>query len=327
MNLELRHIRYALVLARSLNYRKAADELGITQSSLTRSIQATEGLLDVRLFDRNRSGVKITPAGTEFLRRAEQVIQASEELSDAMGRVVQGQEGIVPFGMGPLIARMILPNLIGDHLEEVPNLRSTIIVRGFAELLPLLLSEQIEFFVASPPPAAAIPSSVETAWVAELPISLLVRPDHPLLRPGALDEGGARQYPLYASSIREMPVHLFSKVRGIVSHRPAVLSDDSSLLSRLTATTEGIWLSSALVAQEEIAAGSLALLPITLPQPNTFSVTRFSLRSRTHSSASRALMARATSLIRCDSQRYDMMHGTDHNSARDSLDDGPSTGI
>lgn len=301
MNLELRHIRHAVVLARSLNYRRAADELGITQSSLTRSIQAPESLLETRLFDRDRSGVKVTPAGKEFLRRAEQVIQASEELSDAMGRVVQGQEGIVPFGMGPLIARLILPDLIGHHLEEFPNLRSTIIVRGFAELLPLLLSEQIDFSVASPPPAAAIPATVEAARVADLPISLLVRPDHPLLRPGALDQG-ARQYPLYASSIREMPFHLLSKVSAIVSHRPAVLSDDSSLLSRLTGTSDGIWLSSALVAQEEIATGLLAVLPITLPQPNTFAVTRFSLRSREHSPASRALMARARSLLRRSGQ-------------------------
>lgn len=49
----------------------------------------------------------------------------------------------MPFGMGPLIARLILPDLIGHHLEEFPNLRSTIIVRGFAELLPLLLDRSI----------------------------------------------------------------------------------------------------------------------------------------------------------------------------------------
>jgi DNA-binding transcriptional LysR family regulator len=304
MNLELRQLRHAVVLARLLNYRKAADELGITQSSLSRSIQATEDLLQTRLFDRDRSGVRVTAAGKEFVDRAERVIHASDELSDAMGRVVQGREGIVPFGMGPLIAKMILPDLLGKQLADAPDLRSTVIVGGFAELLPLLLAERIEFFIASPPRAVAIPPAVDAATIAELPISLLVRKGHPLLHDGALKQEPARQYPLYASSIREMPIHLLSKVSAFVGQRPAVLSDDSGLLSRLTGTTDGIWLSSALVAQEEIATGSLALLPIELPQPNTFMVARFSLRARSHSPASRQLIARARSLLRRRNQNH-----------------------
>lgn len=54
---------------------------------------------ETRLFDRDRSGVKVTPAGKEFLRRAEQVIQASEE-SDAMGRVVQVRRELCLSGWG-----------------------------------------------------------------------------------------------------------------------------------------------------------------------------------------------------------------------------------
>lgn len=302
MNLELRSLRHAVALARTLNFRKAADELGITQSTLTRSIQATEQTLNARLFDRDRSGVKVTPVGREFINRAELVIHSSDELTDAMERIARGQAGAVSFGMGPLVAKMILPELLSNQLTISPNLRFSVIVRGFAQLMPLLLAEEIDFFIASPPRSSAVPSRVEAVTLGELPISLLVRKEHPLLRPGALEQWAGPQHPLYASSIREMPFQLIAQASTFVESTPAIVSDDSDLLSRMTRSTDGIWLSSTPVARDEIGQGLLAKLPVNLPPPNTFAFVRYSLRTRSQSPASRALMTRARTLVRRYSQ-------------------------
>lgn len=302
VNLELRSLRHAVALARTLNFRRAADEVGITQSALTRSIQAIEEALNARLFDRDRSGVRITPVGRQFIVRAEAVIQSSNDLADSMRRISSGQEGAVSFGMGPLIARMVLPELLSQHLSCRPSVRSSVLVRGFAELMPMLLAEEIDFFIASPPRSISTLSRVDAAPLCELPISLLVRKEHPLLRPGALGERNGTRYSLYASSISETPYRLISDDTAFVESTPAVVSDDGDLLSRITRATDGIWLSSALVARDEIDAGLLAKLPLDIPPPNTFPVVRYSLRGRSQSAASRDLATRARALIRSYSQ-------------------------
>lgn len=68
--LDLRKLRHVVVLARRLNYVRAADELGITQPTLTRSIQALERQLQVRLFDRDHGSVNLTPRGRSIAERA-----------------------------------------------------------------------------------------------------------------------------------------------------------------------------------------------------------------------------------------------------------------
>jgi len=65
MNMDLRSLRQIVVLARELNYTRAAEELGLTQPALSNSIRTFEDKHQVKLFDRSRSGVQLYagPAG------------------------------------------------------------------------------------------------------------------------------------------------------------------------------------------------------------------------------------------------------------------------
>ena len=75
--IEIRTIRHALAVAKYGNFRKAAESLYLTQPTLTRSIQALEEILGVKLFDRGKKKVEPTPLGRIFLTRAEEVILAA----------------------------------------------------------------------------------------------------------------------------------------------------------------------------------------------------------------------------------------------------------
>lgn len=61
--LGLRRLRYLIVLAKRLGYSRAAEDLRLSQSALSRAIQALESELGVRLFDRDRAGVMLTEQG------------------------------------------------------------------------------------------------------------------------------------------------------------------------------------------------------------------------------------------------------------------------
>jgi DNA-binding transcriptional LysR family regulator len=74
MDVELRHLRAFVAVARSRSFTRAAEQLLITQPALSRTIQQLESALQVTLLDRSSRHVGLTDVGTEFLRNAERVL-------------------------------------------------------------------------------------------------------------------------------------------------------------------------------------------------------------------------------------------------------------
>ena len=64
--MELRHLRYFLGVAESLNFTRAAEKLRIAQPALSRQISDLEAEMGIRLFDRSTKGVRLTEPGAYF---------------------------------------------------------------------------------------------------------------------------------------------------------------------------------------------------------------------------------------------------------------------
>jgi DNA-binding transcriptional LysR family regulator len=250
--MDLRSLRHVVVLARKLSYTKAADELGLSQSALSRSIQAIEQRANVRLFDRDRGGVHLTTVGREFVERAAALLREADDLERLLKRAGSGAQGKIAFGLSPLIAAILLPAALTDVLASAPELRSHAFVRSPEALLPLLLSEQIEFLVSA---QGLIPDSapLKSVMLGTSPISLLVRAGHPLLEPGATQN--RRGFPLVVSSAIEQ----HEATLGLGS--PHIVLEDPGALVRITETSDAIWLSSSFAAADEILQGRIQELP------------------------------------------------------------------
>ncbi|AEW92849.1 MULTISPECIES: LysR family transcriptional regulator [Streptomycetaceae] len=79
MDVELRHLRAFVSVARHRSFSRAAEELLISQPALSRTIAQLEGGLDVRLLDRSSRHVEPTDTGAEFLVHAERVLATLDE--------------------------------------------------------------------------------------------------------------------------------------------------------------------------------------------------------------------------------------------------------
>ena len=97
--------------ARHESYTRAAQELALTQSAVSRQITALEESLGVLLFRRTRHGMVLTPGGTEYARQVRQRLDAIErDTQDVM--TGQGSGGTLRLATVPTFAtRWLLPRL------------------------------------------------------------------------------------------------------------------------------------------------------------------------------------------------------------------------
>jgi LysR family glycine cleavage system transcriptional activator len=113
--------------ARHESYTRAAQELALTQSAVSRQISALEGYLGIDLFRRTRHGVALTPGGADYARQIAPRLQALErDTLDAMSR--QGTAGAIALAAVPTFASRWLmprlPDLAAQHPELVVHIET-----------------------------------------------------------------------------------------------------------------------------------------------------------------------------------------------------------
>lgn len=131
----LRQLQYALAVAETRNFRRAAVLCAVAQPSLSSQLAALEEALGVLLFERGPGGVRITPGGEILLARMRHLVAESGELTREAGRFQDPFAGKLRLGVIPTIAPYFLPRL-------VPALRE-----AFPRLLPLWTEERTDALV------------------------------------------------------------------------------------------------------------------------------------------------------------------------------------
>lgn len=96
--MELRHLRYFVVLAEELHFARAAERLNIAPPTLTVQIQEIERTLAAPLFARTKRSVALTPAGEIFLSEARNVLAQFEKAQSVGRRAGRGEVGRVEIG-------------------------------------------------------------------------------------------------------------------------------------------------------------------------------------------------------------------------------------
>lgn len=124
------------VAARHESYTRAAQELSLTQSAVSRQIQALEEFLGVALFRRTRHGVVLTPAGAHYGRQVARWLQGLErDTLDVMAH--QGEGGTITLAAVPTFAtRWLIP-----RLPQLAQAHPDIVVHIDTQTRPFLFAD------------------------------------------------------------------------------------------------------------------------------------------------------------------------------------------
>lgn len=181
-------LRVLLAVAERGSFTAAAGLLGYTQSAVSRQVAALEATAGQRLFERHRTGVRLTAAGSRLVPRARHIV---EELDAALADARATPTGRVRLGTFPIAAASIVPGALAllraDHPELMVTLRESTtpaLVRAIrAGTLDLALVAQ------SPPyrPLDAESPALEVSALVERDLVVAVGPGHPLARRRAVE--------------------------------------------------------------------------------------------------------------------------------------------
>ena len=138
--MSLRQLQYVVAVADARHFRRAADHCAVAQPALSTQIAALEETLGVRIFERSRRGVVVTPAGEALVAQARAILLACGGLVQEARRFQDPLAGTLRLGIIPTLAPYLLPELAARLRQDFPALvprwleeRTDSIVAGLAE--------------------------------------------------------------------------------------------------------------------------------------------------------------------------------------------------
>src|SRR5215213_5120574 len=126
MDIDLRHLRYFLVVAEELHFSRAAERLDIAQPPLSQMIRRLEHELGVSLFHRTKRQVSLTDAGVVFREEAERTLAQAERAIRCARRANRGELGRLAVGFIGSAAYSVLPSIVRRFREQYPDVDLTL---------------------------------------------------------------------------------------------------------------------------------------------------------------------------------------------------------
>jgi len=262
----LRQLQYAVAVADSLSFRKAADACHVSQPSLSAQLAQLETALGVRLFERNRRRVLITGAGSVIIERARIILRETEDLTMLARGASDPLSGTLHIGVIPTISPYLLPRLTPALHEAYPSLtilwsedRTDTLIqrldRGTLDAALLALEADI--------------GDVDGAIIGSDAFVLATPPGHPL---------GSHPAPVKLSELNDVDVLLLDDGHCFREQALAVCSDAKAhelefratsltTLVQMIASGVGVTLLPALAITTELNHAELSIRPFAQPAP------------------------------------------------------------
>lgn len=260
--IRLRQLRCFVTVARKKSFVLAAEDLGLTQPAVSRSVRELEQLLGQDLFDRSTRGAELTDRGRAFLDAAESgLLQIWQGANAVLGDL--GPDEIVKVGGLPNVCSQFLPAIVRRFKVDYPSVTVRVSPGTNADLLASLRRGETDFVIGR------LSSSEDMKGLAfevlfDEPLVFVVRQGHPLAHsPTTLQE--ALTYPLLLppeGTIIRQEVSRFLATHGVMKLTDVVETTSSDFQRAYLDLTDAVAAIPRGVIQADLERGTIVLLDV-----------------------------------------------------------------
>lgn len=176
--MEMRYSREFVALVDAGNFMKAAENLFMAQSTLSRHIQALERSLGCELLARNTRKAELTDVGRLYYKYAKRIVEIEDDCMSAISQHLEGTNRCITCGMIPLAAKYGFRAITELHIAH-PEYQIKTVLKDSATLKEMLLSGQCDFCLAREMDTSCADEFNRIEFLKDS-MQLVVAPSHPL---------------------------------------------------------------------------------------------------------------------------------------------------
>jgi LysR family hydrogen peroxide-inducible transcriptional activator len=145
--IKIRDLEYLDAIEKYRHFGKAAEACHVSQPTLSGQIMKLEEQLGVSLIERHPRNIMLTPAGEQLLGKARRVLQAARELEMTAKTLGDPLAGEFHLGLIPTLAPYLLPLIMPDLINKLPELQMFLHEQKTSDLLKLLDEGKLDALV------------------------------------------------------------------------------------------------------------------------------------------------------------------------------------
>lgn len=209
-------MRTVVCIADEGGFTPAADRLGQSQSSLSRTVALIEKAVGTRLFDRTTRSFATTATGEEFLRTARSVVGHYDRAINNFRGYLAGPSGALRIATLPSLAATLLPTFIHRFHQRFPRVTVDLLDLKAADIIDLCRRGEVDLAITAQDADLAVdlPPGFRFSAVAEEDFACILPEDHPLTAQDSVDWADLADQPFIsftrASSVRRITDRAFA---------------------------------------------------------------------------------------------------------------------
>ncbi len=177
--MDLRRLRYFVILAEEKHFGRAARRLSLSQPPLSHAIRQLEDDLGAALFERTSRRVALTPAGVALLHEARGILQRTENARALVRDVAGGRRGRLRIGFSGAMIYRGLPQLLDALRARAPDIEVQLHEMNSAEQIAALRHNELSLGFVN---VSALPDGLHGLRYRSEPFVACLPGDHPALK-------------------------------------------------------------------------------------------------------------------------------------------------
>jgi len=213
MRYTLKQLKYFVAAGETGSIKLAAENINVSQPSISTAISHLERELETILFVRHHAqGLTLTNSGRQMMRETKLLLKKAEDLQSVSEDIKNEPVGELSIGCMVTLAPMIIPKLGHDFITAYPKVQFNIVEGSHETLLKDLRGVKIDAALSYD---LQVPHDIEFESLADLPPHVLLAKDHPLSKEKSIDLNDLTDIPMVLLDLPFSRSYFFSLFQNV----------------------------------------------------------------------------------------------------------------